>query len=105
MRCSLNDGHGASLRVSGLKDTGAHEDTFGTHLADQGGIGRRGHTAGYEGSNWQLAGFSYFAHQVVWCLKFLGSDEELVFIEAAQAVDVTTDGAQEIGRASCRERV
>src|SRR5699024_11900777 len=48
----------------------------------------------YEGSNWQLAGFSYFAHQVVWCLEFLGSNEELVFVEAAQAVNVTTDGAQ-----------
>src|SRR5699024_5228049 len=94
VRCCLDDGHSASLRVSRLEDTGAHEDAFGAHLANQGGIGRGGNTAGYEGSNWQLAGFSYFAHQVVWCLEFLCSDEELVFIEAAQTVDITANSAQ-----------
>src|SRR5699024_10192608 len=94
VRCWLEHGRNAGPSDSRLQDPGSYEAAFAAHVADYGDLGSRGDCFGFVGVHWPVASLTYFAADVVWRPDLLGSNEALVFVQAAQAGDVATDGAQ-----------
>lgn len=74
---SLYDGLGALLRVTGLENTRANEDTVTAQLHHESGISGSGHTAGSEVDNGKTAFLSTLADKLVGSFQLTGISTEL----------------------------
>ena len=90
---SVDDGAGPLLRIAGLEDTGAYEDSLCAELHHQGGVSRGCHSAGCEVYHWQLAVLVYVLDQVVGYFQLLGLVVQLVLGQGLETADVTHHAA------------
>ena len=80
--------------IVALEDARTDEDSLGTELHRQGGVGGRGDTTGAEEGNRKPAGLGDLLHQRQRCLQLLGPLEELGRIGLTDLADVADDVAE-----------
>mmetsp|Transcript_30018 Transcript_30018/g.87426 ORF Transcript_30018/g.87426 Transcript_30018/m.87426 type:complete len:323 (-) Transcript_30018:377-1345(-) len=90
----LNDGLGASSRISTLKDSGTDEDAIHAKLHHQSGVSRGGHTTGSKVHDRKTPILGDRFDEVQGGLDALRKHEHLVLVHGLEAANLAVDGAR-----------